>query len=191
MSSTYSQELNQAKLSGWIVHPVEQRVARRAEYPDLIKGRVFGRTMSTVPAVLGLMRYVEHPLLSTGLAFTRSFRVASIEPLQVSIWPKLLSRFCVVFTRLLRLLVVEIRARFPRAFYCAFVRAMPLIALTPSLGKETDTALAAMPTLAQQLPRLPIISEFLLAREGAELLPGRRRFKSSAALAAMFGAIHV
>jgi hypothetical protein len=189
MSSISS--LTQAKLSGRIVHSVKQRVARRAEYPNAVKRRVRLGAPGTVPTMLWLVGDIKNPRLSARLAFARRFRMASIEPLQISIRPKLLPRLCIVFARLLRLLVIEIRARFPRAFYCAFVRAMPLVAFSPSIGKEMHTALSAMPTFAQQLSRLSVVSEFLLARERTELLPSGRRFKSSAALAAMFGAFHV
>lgn len=191
MSSIFSAESNQAKFCGRIVHPVKQCLTRWAKNPNLFQRRICSVSVRTITSMLRSMRNVQNAGLTTRLTFSRCLRMTGIKSLQVAVRPKFLSGFRIVLARLMRLLHIEIRAGFTSALHSACIRAVPLIAFAPPIREELCSALAAMAPYAQQLARLFIIPEFLLTGEGAELLPGSRRFKSRAALAAMFGAIHV
>jgi len=173
------------------MHPIEQSMARRAEYPDAINGRVGLGAPSPVSSMLGLVRDVQDAPFPARLTGPRCFRMPRIEALQVGIWTALLTRLRVVFSVFLRLLGVELRSGFPRALNRAFRRAMPFVALSSPRWEELRAALAAVAARGQKLARLPIVPKFLLTIKRAELLPGIRGLKSGAALAAMFGALHV
>src|ERR1035437_2832313 len=110
MSSISFPVSNQAKLSGWIVHPVKQRMARRAEYPNSVERRVRLGAPSAVAAVLGLVSNVKNSRIPAGLAFTRRVRVANIEAFQVAIRAKLRSGFYVIFFRLIGVFIEKLRS---------------------------------------------------------------------------------
>jgi hypothetical protein len=191
MSSTSSQALNQTKVSGRIVHPIQQSVARRAEYPHSLKRGVRLGSPGTIAAMLWPVSDIKNPILATGLTSARRLWVTGVEALQVAVRAALLSRLGMVLPVFLRSFRVELGPRLPRALDGALWRTVPFVTFATPFRKKLCPALAAMTTGSQQFARFPIITKFLLAGETTELLPSCRGLKSGAALAAMFGSLHV
>jgi hypothetical protein len=191
MSLTSSQALRQAEIAGRIVHPVKQRMARRAEYPHPLKRGVRLGPPGAIAAMLWPVSDIKNPILTTGLASARGLWMAGVEAFQVAVRAALLSRLGMILPVFLWSFRVKLGPRLPRALDGAFWRTVPFITFAAPFWEKLRPALAAMATSAQQFARLPVVSKLLLAGETTELLPSCRGLKSGAALAAMFGAFHV
>lgn len=178
------------KFFWWIVHPIQQGMARRTEYPNFVGSCVVAGSPRAITAMFGLVSDIKNSFFSTGLTSAGSAGVPRIKALQIAIWPQLFPRASVVFLNLFRVPGVEPRARFARALCRTFWRAMPLVTLAPTTREKPLPALPAMAACLKQFPRLAVISKFLLASERAELVPSVGRRKPRPALAAIFGAIH-
>ena len=187
MYSTFS---CQPKINQRIAHSVQQCVARRAQNPNLLWRGVAPGSPSAIPSMLRPVGNIEHAIFPAGLACAWRIGMARVKAFQVSVWAFLLSRLCVVLRVFRGVSLIKPGARLPRATDGAGIRAMPLVARAASFGKELRSTLSAMATFAQQLPRLPVISEFLLAIERAEFLPSSCRLEARPALATMLCARH-
>jgi hypothetical protein len=184
------ESLDQAKIGRRIVHPIEQRVAGRAEYPNPIRRGVCLAPPRPIPAMLRLVRHIKNARLAARLTLTGGFRMPSVKPFEVAVWPQLLTGAGMVLANLVRLLHIELGARLAGAFSGTPRRAMPFVALTLPARKELRSALATMASLKQELARLPVVPKFLLTIRRTELVPSVRRLEAGAALPAMFDAFH-
>src|SRR6185312_4969485 len=191
MSSTSFQELNQTKLFGRIMHPVEQCMACRTEYPYSFKRRVFAGSPGAIAAMLRSVSYVKNSALPARLASAWRFGMAGIEALQVAVRPKLRSGFYIIFFRLIRVFGEEFRAALARTLQRTLRRAMPAIGIDSlSSGLKSLSALFAM-----SLKHAP---KFLLLPSSLPQTSDRTPFgvrsigiKNCSAVSAMSGSFHV
>lgn len=185
----FSGALRQPQVRGRVMHTVQQCMTRRAEYPRLLDCGVLRRSPSAVALVLRLVGNVKNARLAAGLARAGRIWMASVEPLEVSVWADLLSIRDMVLGHLSWVFRVEIGSRFPGASNGTFVRTVPAVIFSASAREKLASALSAVST-RRQFPFLVVVAELLLAFIRAELLPSVRRLESGTAFATVFCACH-
>lgn len=161
-----------------VIHPINQRMTRWAEYPHLLRSRILYRAPGSVTAMFGLMRDVQNPILTTSFAGDRCIRETLAIPDHVSTRDCFGLRSVPIFGFLLGVFFIEAATCLACALLGTFGRTMLPIPDALFAGKLESGAALATVTGIVKFAVLPKPFMLLCAPAGAIAVPSSLRFKT-------------